>query len=83
MTRRYVDLSNRLALTVPEAATAVGVSERHLRSMLSEIPHTHLGSRVVIPIEPFKEWLRKRAEAQGARADAVAEEILETLENDG
>ena len=72
----------RLAFSMAEAAQAVGVSERHLRSMLPEIPHTYLGSRVVIPIEPFKEWLRKRAEAQGARADAVAEEVLEALEND-
>ena len=78
--KHFVD---RLALTIPEAAKAVGVSERHLRSMLPEIPHTYLGSRVVIPVEPFKEWLRKRAEARGVRADAVAEEILEALENDG
>ena len=75
-------LSDRLALTVSEAADAVGISERHFRSMLSEIPHVYIGSRVVIPVEPFKEWLRKRAEAQGARADAVAEEILGDLEND-
>ena len=83
MTRRDVDLSDRLALTVAEAAEAVGVSERHFRSMLSEIPHVYIGNRVVIPIEQFKEWLRKRAEAQGARADAVVEEVLEELENDG
>ena len=73
-------LVTRLALTIPEAAKAIGVSQRHLRSMLPEIPHCYIGSRVVIPLGPFEEWLRKRAEAQSARADAVVEEILRAVE---
>jgi excisionase family DNA binding protein len=74
-----VRLADRLALTVPEAAATLGVSERHLRSMLPEIPHTRLGGRVVIPVEPLREWLRNRAHAEQAAADSVAEEILADL----
>jgi len=73
-------LSTRLALTVSEAADAVGVSERHLRTLLPEIPHTHLGGRVVIPVETFGAWLRDRALAERESTDAVANEILESLE---
>ena len=69
----------RLALTVPEAAAAMGVSERHLRSMLPEIPHVYLGGRVVIPVEPLREWLRAQAQAEKARAERTAREILESL----
>ena len=78
--REDPDLSTRLALTVPEAVKAVGISERHFRSMLPEIPHVRIGERVVIPVGPLEEWLRKRADAQSARADAVAEEILRAVE---
>ena len=79
MTDELPTLSSRLALTVAEAAAAVGVSERHLRSMLPEIPHTRLGGRVVVPVEPFRDWLKDRARAEEARADQIADEILEDL----
>jgi excisionase family DNA binding protein len=74
-----VNLATRLALTVEEAAQAVGVSERHLRSLLPEIPHTHLGARVVIPVEGFRRWLEERSRAQGSRVDATVQEILADL----
>ena len=45
------DLGTRLALTVSEAAVAVGVSERHLRDLLPSLPMVRLGGRVVIPVE--------------------------------
>jgi hypothetical protein len=38
-----VQLSERLALSVSEAATAIGVSERLMRTVLPEIPHCHVG----------------------------------------
>lgn len=72
----------RLALTVPEAAKSLGVSERHLRTLLPELPHVHLGGRVVLPIEPLREWLRTQAKAERGRADAMAEEILADLKGD-
>ena len=72
-------LADRLALTVPEAAAALGVSERHLRSLLTEIPHCRVGARVVVPVEPLREWLRTRAQAEQASADRVAARILDEM----
>ncbi len=77
--RSDVQLADRLALTVPEAAAVTGVSERHLRAMLPEIPHCHVGGRVVVPVEPLREWLRRQAEAEAQGAEAVAREIAESL----
>ena len=74
-----LDLAGRLALTVEEAAQAVGVSERHLRAMLPQIPHTHLGTRVVIPVEGFRRWLEERTRAEGSRVDAAVREVLDGL----
>jgi len=74
-----VQLANRLGLSVAEAAESIGVSERHLRSVLPEIPHCHVGARVVIPVEPLREWLRNRAQAEQTRADDIAAEILDDL----
>jgi hypothetical protein len=79
MKRNPIELSDRLALTVEEAAAAIGVSKRHLHSKLSEVPHFYLGNRVVIPLKPFEEWLRDRAKAGKAQADQVTDEILRGL----
>ncbi len=70
----------RLALSVAEAAASIGVSERHLRTLLPEVPHLYVGTRVVIPVEPLREWLRDQSKFEKTRADAVAREILEELE---
>jgi excisionase family DNA binding protein len=56
-------LTDRLALSVTEAALAVGVSERQLRKLLREIPHTYFGQQVVIPRACLEKWLIKRSEA--------------------
>ena len=79
MKQQGVILAGRLALTVPEAATVIGVSERHLRSLLPEIPHCRVGSRVVVPVDSLRQWLRERAQAEQQGADRVAQEILEEL----
>ena len=74
-----IRLSARLALTIPEAAAAVGVSVRHLRTLLPEIPHCRLGDRIVIPVSMLDEWLRKQAGKEqtvvGKAVDAILEEI--------
>ncbi len=70
----------RLALSIAEAAASIGVSERHLRTLLPEVPHVFVGNRVVIPVVPLREWLREQAKAEGTRADAVAREILRELD---
>ena len=74
-----IRLADRLALSIPEAARALGVSEGLLRQLLPEIPHVYLGRRTVIPIGPLEEWLRERATTERKRADGIADEILRTV----
>jgi hypothetical protein len=76
-----VRLSDRLALTIPEAATAVGVSERLMRTLLPEIPHCHLGNRVVIPVSLLDEWLRKQAQEEQNVVGKAVNEILEEIQS--
>ena len=77
-----IHLADRLALTVGEAAAAVGVSERHFRSMLTEIPHTYIGSRVVIPVDELREWLRNQVRRDRNRVDEVVEKTVRALTRD-
>lgn len=77
-----VSLEGRLALGVADAARALGISERHLRAHLSEIPHVRIGGRVVFPVEVLKSWLNKQAHQEQARADRVVNEILESFRSD-
>ena len=79
MDRRPIILAERLALTVPEAATALGVSERHLRDLLPEIPHTYLGSRIVIPVEAMQKWLSDQTKAESNQIDEVVNDILKEI----
>ena len=74
--------AERLALTIKEAADAIGVSERTLRDLLPEIPHARLHRRVVIPIELLREWLHSRAMAEEMGSKRVAEDILTALGGD-
>jgi len=72
-------LRNRLALSIKEAAAAIGVSERSVRQMLPELPHVRLGSRVVIPVALLEEWLRTQAETEEDRIGSEVESILDAL----
>jgi hypothetical protein len=76
-----VRLSERLALSVPEAATAIGVSERHMRSVLPDIPHCNIGNRVVIPVPLLVEWLRKQAQEEQTVVGKAVNEILEEIQS--
>jgi excisionase family DNA binding protein len=73
---RVHSIDGRLALSLAEAARALGVSERHVREILPDLPHVHLGRRVVIPVEALREWLRDRARAERSRAERAAEELV-------
>ena len=75
-----IRLSNRLGLSVAEAAASLGVSERHLRAELSNIPHVHIGSRVVIPVSMLDEWLRKEAQKEQTVVGEAVDEILEEIQ---
>ena len=76
-----IHLSDRLALSVSEAATAIGVSERHLRTVLPDIPHLRLGNRVVIPVPLLVEWLRQQAGKEQTVVGKAVNEILEEIQS--
>ncbi len=77
--RCSVSFDGRVALSVSEAAAALGVSERHLRSFLPEIPRVHLGSRVIIPLDSLREWLRERAAQEKAQDRKLMEDLIRGL----
>ena len=76
MTEELPQLGTRLALSVSEAADAISVSERHLRKLLPEIPHMHIGGRVVIPVKELEAWLGERAKTESAQIDRIVEATL-------
>lgn len=82
--RRRLDLANRLALSTAEAARALGVSERHLRSIRHELPTVHFGGRVLFPVDALREHLSKRATCGESAIDASVREIMRDIsgEND-
>jgi excisionase family DNA binding protein len=52
-------VSERLALTIPEAAEQLGISRTHAYAMAKrgEIPTVWLGGRCLVPVERLKERL--------------------------
>ena len=78
-----VRLSERLALSISEAAKAVGISERLMRTVLSDIPHCHVGNRVVIPVPLLEEWLRKQAQKEENVVGKAVNDILEEIQSPG
>jgi excisionase family DNA binding protein len=80
MSDETLHLADRLALSLAEAASVIGVAEGTLRSVLHEIPHCRVGRRVVIPVEELREWLRDESRQERNRVDAAAEKVLESFE---
>ena len=56
---------DKLAYSVEEAAESIGVSDRKVRDLINVegFPVVRLGGRVVIPVDPLRDWLRKKAES--------------------
>jgi excisionase family DNA binding protein len=52
-------MSERLALTIPEAAKQLGISRTHAYAMAKkgEIPVIWLGGRCLVPVERLRELL--------------------------
>ncbi len=75
-------LADRLALRVPEAARALGISERQVRQLLPEIPHTRLGGCVVLPVDALREWLLKQAQTGKRRVDTAVDEVLASISSE-
>ena len=70
----------RLALRPKEAAEALGISDRTLRTWMrdEELPFLRVAGLVLIPREELERWLGERVERE-KRAEALAEEILVNL----
>jgi excisionase family DNA binding protein len=53
----------KLALTVREAGEALGLSPRSVQELVAAgaIPVVRHGRRVLIPVEPLRDWLRRRS----------------------
>ena len=75
-------LDDRLALSIPEGARVLGVSEGHVRNLMPELPHVRLGGRVVIPVDLLRDWLRERAQSEAGKVDQAVEEVMASFEND-
>jgi excisionase family DNA binding protein len=52
----------KLALTVREAGEALGLSPRSVQELVAAgaIPVVRHGRRVLIPVEPLRDWLRRQ-----------------------
>jgi hypothetical protein len=74
------ELVNRVTLGIAEAAVALGVSEAHLRNHLQDVPHFHLGGRVLFPVEGLHEWARRQAEAEQQRDRRDVDDIIRGLQ---
>ena len=56
-----VGTTERLTLSVPEAARACGISERHFRVLISQgdVPIVRVGRRVLVVRTQLAEWLAR------------------------
>ena len=52
-----------LAMRLPEAAKALGISERLLWEHTDQgtIPHVRLGRAVLYPVDSLRDWLKRKA----------------------
>jgi hypothetical protein len=71
-----VDLSTRLALRPHEAADALGISERALRTLLPELPVVRCGAAVLLPVRALLEWLERKAVVEGLQTEQIVREAM-------
>jgi excisionase family DNA binding protein len=57
-----------LVVDLATAAKLVGVSDRHLRKFLCEIPHVRIGGRLLFRVATLNEWLAGRETTETATA---------------
>lgn len=75
----HLDLKNRLALSIREAAQAVGLSENAFRKVLPEIERVYVGRRVLIPVLSLQTWLKESACHDGTRDETLLDELTRDL----
>lgn len=76
------DLGRRLALRLPEAALALGLSESSLRRLLPELDGCVLraGGCVLLTVDGLRRWLDRQTAAEDAAASAEADALLGALD---
>lgn len=59
-------MAEKMALSVAEAAEALGISRRSLYNLIKSdgFPVLELGGRRVIPVDLLQEWMHKRVEGR-------------------
>lgn len=74
-----IDLRNRLALSIAEAAQVVGLSENAFRAVLPEIERVYVGRRILIPVKALEEWLTEQAKTPHSRDQEIVAEVLKAV----
>lgn len=78
-----VRLADRIALRPAEAADALGISERTLRTLMPLLPFVRLGGVVLLPLRDLERWLSEQARAQvdahRERVDDIVREGLKAI----
>lgn len=49
-----------LVVDLTTAAKLCGVSDRHLRKQLHELPHVRIGGRLLFRVDALRDWLASR-----------------------
>ena len=68
-------------MRVQEAAKALGVSERHLRDFLPELPKFHFGASVLLPVDQLIDWMRDQVAAEKKREESALEAVFAELDD--
>lgn len=74
-----IDLRNRLALSIAEAAQVVGLSENAFRSVLPAIERVYVGRRILIPVKALEEWLHSQSKINESRDGEIVSELLKAV----
>lgn len=69
------DAIEPLTVSLMTAARLLGVSDRHIRSHLHEIPHVRLGGRLLFRVASLRSWLDQceRCSASTSKLDPSSE----------
>lgn len=59
-----------LVVDLQTAAKLVGVSDRHLRKFLHELPHVRIGGRLLFRVEMLRDWLASHETVETNRGEA-------------
>ena len=74
--RRHPAPTQRLALTIPEAAASLGISETAFRDHLfAGCPKFHAGRAVRVPLRRFEKYVSGLADSEDDTAEGLLQDI--------